>query len=81
MADTKYVTDGHASLGFHRHVYLNAEGQNEAGSTLADASIQSVLYGHHHAHKEAKKYPYCRFPCLHMYFFGKKCLFYGLMSA
>lgn len=74
VADTSFITDGHASVGFH--VYLNVEGKNELGSTADDSSIQSVIYGHHHVRKEAGKFLGCRFPCLHMYFFGKKHCFF-----
>lgn len=79
VADTRFVTDGHASVGYN--VYLNTEGKNELGSTLADPSVKSVIYGHHHVHKVAGEFPGCRFPCLHMYYFGKiYCFSCGLIS-
>jgi hypothetical protein len=69
VADTKFITNGHTSVG--PNVFLNMEGNNEAGSTPADPSIQSVIYAHHHVRNVATTVLGSRFPCLHINFFGE----------
>lgn len=78
IPDTRFTTDGHASVGFY--VYLNTEGKNEFGST-ADPSVRSIVNGHYHVRYMAKGHPGSRFPCLHMYYFGKNCGFLWPVSA
>ena len=67
-----FTTDGHASVGYS--VYLNTEGKNEFGSTPADPSMQSIVYGRYHVGNVNDR-PGSRFPCLHMYYFGKNFCF------
>jgi hypothetical protein len=70
VATTPYTTDGHVSIGFH--VYLNSEAKNEAGSTPADSSIQSAICYHYHIRPFASSMVWSRFPCIHIYYFGKE---------
>ena len=65
---TEFGTDGHAYVGFH--AYINAECQNEIGSTLADPCLQSAISYHHHTKYSVSKVQNSRFPCLHLYYFG-----------
>ena len=66
---TDFTTDGHASIGFH--TYINTECRNEIGSTAADPYLQSAIYYHYHAKNSFRTVPNSRFPCLHIYYFGK----------
>ena len=66
---TEFTTDGHASVGFH--IYVNTECKNEIGSMPADPYLQSAIYYHHHAKYSVGKVQNSRFPCLHIYYFGK----------
>ena len=66
---TEFITDGHASLGFH--TYLNTECKNEIGSTPTDPYLQSAIYYHYHTKNSVQKVQNSRFPCLHIYYFGK----------
>jgi hypothetical protein len=70
VAGTGFTTDGHASHGFY--VYISTEGKNEIGSTLADPAIQSAVYYHHHIREFAASDSGSRFPCLHIYYFGRE---------
>lgn len=71
---TKFDTDGHASVGSHVYVYVNTESKNKVGSTAADPSLRSAIYYHHHTKYSVSKVQNSRFPCLHLYFFGKEFL-------
>ena len=66
---TEFTTDGHASIGFH--TYVNTECKHEIGSTTADPYLQSVICYHHHIKYSVGKLQNFRFPCLHIYYFGK----------
>jgi hypothetical protein len=66
---TEFNTDGYASVG--SHVYVNTECKNEIGSTPADPCLLSAIYYHHHAKYSFGKVQNSRFPCLHLYYFGK----------
>jgi hypothetical protein len=72
VAGTGFKTDGHASVGFY--VYVNTECKNEIGSTAADPSLQSAIYYHHHTNYSVGKVQNSRFPCLHVFCFGKELL-------
>jgi hypothetical protein len=66
---TELTTDGHASVGFH--VYVNTEGKNEIGSTTADPYLRSAIHYHHNTRHSVGQVQNSRFPCLHIYYFGK----------
>ena len=66
---TEFTTDGHASFGFH--TYINTECKNEIGSTTSDPYLQSAIYYHYHAKHSVQIVQNSRFPCLHIYYFGK----------
>ena len=69
IPNTRFTTSGHASVG--SNVYLNMAGKNEFGSTAADPSVQSIIYGHYRVCNLASSHPGSRFPCLHFYYSGK----------
>ena len=66
---TEFTTDGYASIGFH--AYVNTECKNEIGSTPADPYLQFAICYHYHAKYSVGKVQNSRFPCLHIYYFGK----------
>ena len=66
---TEFATDGHAPLGFH--TYINTECKNEIDSTAADPYLQSAIDYHYHMKNSVQKVQNSRFPCLHIYYFGK----------
>lgn len=66
---TGFETDGHASAGFY--AYVNTECKNKIGSTLADPYLQSAIYYHHYTKYVVDIVQNSRFPCLHLYYFGK----------
>jgi len=73
VAGTGFDTDGHASVG--SYVYVNMECKNEIGSTPADPCLQSAIHYHHHTKYSIGKVQNSRFPCLHVYYFGKEFLY------
>jgi hypothetical protein len=70
VAKVKFMTDGHASVGFD--VYINTKGKNEVGSTPADPALQSAVYYHYHIRNQATRLLGFGFPCLHIYYFGEE---------